>query len=103
MFLGEERNAKNSTSAQSQNQTANQKAVSTASDSNMMQQQPNQVFVFSTQLANRAAESVCSLTTSSHKSIISYHLDQPDTKQFIKVNFDLLGAANKLSCDLSPT
>lgn len=50
-------------------------------ESHFMQQQ-SQIFVFSTQLANAAAECVLS---GQHKSIISFHLEQPGTKKFLQV------------------
>lgn len=48
-----------------------------------MSKQSSQVFVFTTQLANKAAVSVSSGT---YNSIISYHLEEPNTKRFIQVN-----------------
>ncbi|CAG5118742.1 unnamed protein product, partial [Candidula unifasciata] len=46
-------------------------------------QQQNKVFVFSTRLANEAAESV----RHGHcKSIIQYHMDHPNTKAFLQKN-----------------
>ncbi len=50
-------------------------------ESHFMQQQ-SQVFVFSTQLANKAAEGVLS---GQYKSVIAYHIDQPGTKQILQV------------------
>lgn len=43
----------------------------------------NQLYVFSTQMANRAAESVVS---GAHGSILLSHLEDPDTKNFLRVS-----------------
>ena len=52
-----------------------------AMDSPFMQQQSH-VFVFNTGLANKAGEAVL---TNQTKSIITYHIDQPSTQQFLQV------------------
>lgn len=46
-------------------------------------QQQSQIFVFSTNLANRSAEAVRS---GQYPTIIAYHCDQPETKKFLQVN-----------------
>ena len=53
----------------------------TSMESHFMQQQ-SQIFVFSTDLANKAAESVL---RGQVKSVIEYHIDQPSTKKFLQV------------------
>lgn len=45
-------------------------------------QQQSQIFVFSTSMANKAAESV---RMGQYKSIRDFHLDQEGTKQFLEV------------------
>ena len=50
-------------------------------------QQSSQIFVFSTQWANKAAESVMQ---GSYNSIISWHENQPDTKKHLDVSFTFL-------------
>ena len=45
-------------------------------------QQQSQIFVFSTDLANKAAECVL---RGQVKSVIEYHIDQPSTKKFLQV------------------
>lgn len=52
-----------------------------AMDAQYMQQQ-SQVFVFSTTLANKAAEAVIK---GQFKSIIAYHCAQPKTKKYLEV------------------
>ena len=49
-------------------------------------QQSSQIFVFSTQWANKAAESVMQ---GSYNSIISWHENQPDTKKHLDVSFNI--------------
>ena len=51
------------------------------SDGHMVQQQ-SEIFVFTTQLANEAAQAVQS---GQYKNILSYHMDQPNTKSFLQV------------------
>lgn len=46
-------------------------------------QQQSQVFVFTTDLANDAAEAV---KQGRCKSMIAYHMEQPATKQFLQVS-----------------
>lgn len=46
-------------------------------------QQQSQIFVFSTQLANKSAEAVRS---GQFPTIIAYHCAQPETKKFLQVN-----------------
>ena len=53
----------------------------TCMESHFMQQQ-SQIFVFSTDLANKAAECVL---RGQVKSVIEYHIDQPSTKKFLQV------------------
>ena len=53
------------------------------SDAQYMQQQ-SQIFVFTTQLANKAAEAVMQ---GQFLSIIAYHCSQPMTKQLLEVIF----------------
>ncbi|KAK0044006.1 B-cell CLL/lymphoma 9-like protein [Biomphalaria pfeifferi] len=48
-------------------------------------QQQSEIFVFSTQLANQAAESV---RLGQCKSIIQYHMDHPNTKAFLAYHMD---------------
>lgn len=56
-------------------------APSTSGESQFMQQQ-SQIFVFSTQMANDAAETVMA---GQYKNILSFHMDQPNTKKFLQV------------------
>ncbi|KAK3604620.1 hypothetical protein CHS0354_028977 [Potamilus streckersoni] len=51
-------------------------------DPHFMQQQ-SQIFVFTTGMANEAADAVQS---GQYKSILSYHMDQPPTKKFLQKN-----------------
>ena len=51
------------------------------SDTQLVQQQ-NEIFVFTTQLANDAAEAVHS---GQYKNLLSFHVDQPATKSFLQV------------------
>ena len=51
------------------------------SDAQLVQQQ-NEIFVFTTQLANDAAEAVHS---GQYKNLLSFHVDQPATKSFLQV------------------
>lgn len=51
------------------------------SDGQLVQQQ-SEIFVFTTQLANEAAQAVQS---GQYKNILSYHMDQPSTKSFLQV------------------
>ncbi|XP_062614271.1 protein pygopus-like isoform X2 [Saccostrea cucullata] len=44
-------------------------------------QQQSQIFVFSTQMANDAAETVMA---GQYKNILSFHMDQPNTKKFLQ-------------------
>ena len=53
----------------------------TSMESHFMQQQ-SQIFVFSTALANKAAESVLS---GQFKSVIEFHIEQPSTKKLLQV------------------
>jgi len=53
------------------------------SDAQYMQQQ-SQIFVFSTSLANKAAENVSIGTCI---DIINYHCSQPNTKKLLEVSF----------------
>lgn len=46
-------------------------------------QQQSQIFVFSTNLANKAAEAVLQ---GQYASIISYHCAQPRTKKYLEVS-----------------
>ena len=77
MFTVDERKADFGKNATSQNGGV----TKTSQDSLTIQS--SQVFVFSTQLANEAATAV---STGTHNSIISYHLEEPNTKRFIQVN-----------------
>lgn len=56
-------------------------APPTSGESQFMQQQ-SQIFVFSTQMANDAAETVMA---GQYKNILSFHMDQPNTKKFLQV------------------
>lgn len=47
-------------------------------------QQQSQIFVFTTALANKSAESVLQ---GQYPSIIAYHCAQPGTKKYLEVNF----------------
>lgn len=47
-------------------------------------QQQSQIFVFSTKLANKAAEAVFQ---QQYPSIIAFHMSQPTTRKFLEVNF----------------
>jgi hypothetical protein len=58
-----------------------QQAAPSGGDSQFMQQQ-SQIFVFSTQMANDAAETVMA---GQYKNILSFHMDQPSTKKFLQV------------------
>lgn len=51
------------------------------SESHLVQQQ-SEIFVFTTQLANEAAQAVQS---GQYKNILSFHMDQPSTKAFLQV------------------
>lgn len=51
------------------------------SDTQLIQQQ-SEIFVFTTQLANDAAEAVHS---GQYKNLLSFHMDQPATKKFLQV------------------
>lgn len=51
-------------------------------DSSHFMQQQSQIFVFSTEWANKASEAVLN---GQYKSIISYHMDQPGTKNMLQV------------------
>lgn len=57
-------------------------------------QQQSQIFVFSTSLANRAAEAVRSGQV---PTIIAYHCTQPETKKFLQVNILELCSENGFS------
>ncbi|XP_055997435.1 B-cell CLL/lymphoma 9 protein-like isoform X2 [Ostrea edulis] len=57
-----------------------QQAPPTSGESQFMQQQ-SQIFVFSTQMANDAAETVMA---GQYKNILSFHMDQPSTKKFLQ-------------------
>ena len=48
-------------------------------------QQQSQIFVFSTSMANKAAELV---RQGQYQSIRDFHMDQPGTKQFLQVEYD---------------
>lgn len=50
-------------------------------DTHFMQQH-SQIFVFTTQLANQAADAVLQRK---HTNILAYHMDQPSTKKFLQV------------------
>ena len=52
-----------------------------ASEGQLVQQQ-SEIFVFTTQLANEAAQAV---QGGQYKNILSYHMDQPATKNFLQV------------------
>ena len=67
-------------------------------DSTHFMQQQSQIFVFSTELANKAAESVLS---GQYKSIISFHCDQPGTKQMLQVRITTTTTTTKATV-LSP-
>lgn len=56
-------------------------AHSMASDSHFLQQQ-SQIFVFSTRMANDAAELVMA---GKYKNILNFHTDQPETQNFLQV------------------
>jgi hypothetical protein len=47
-------------------------------------QQSSQIFVFSTQWANKAAEAVMQ---GAYSTIICWHENQPETKKHLEVNF----------------
>lgn len=55
--------------------------LSQATDGHFMQQQ-SQIFVFSTNMANEAAEMV---RAGQYGSMREFHMDQPSTKQFLQV------------------
>ncbi|CAG2225282.1 BCL9 [Mytilus edulis] len=57
-------------------------AHSMASDSHFLQQQ-SQIFVFSTRMANDAAELVMA---GKYKNILNFHTDQPETQNFLQKN-----------------
>lgn len=56
-------------------------AHSMASDSQFLQQQ-SQIFVFSTRMANDAADQVM---CGKYKNILNFHMDQADTQKFLQV------------------
>jgi len=56
--------------------------TSTSSGETQYMQQSSQVFVFSTALANKAAETVL---RGEYDSIIAYHCAQPGTKKYLEV------------------
>lgn len=53
-----------------------------AGEAQYMQQQ-SQIFVFSTQMANKGAEMVMQ---GQFPTIIAYHMAQPNTKKYLEVN-----------------
>ncbi|XP_074659835.1 uncharacterized protein LOC141912499 [Tubulanus polymorphus] len=63
--------------------TPNQRCSQQAENSSHFMQQHSQIFVFSTALANKAADSILRRQC---KSLIQYHLDQPQTKAFLQKN-----------------
>jgi len=56
--------------------------TSTSSGEAQYMQQQSQIFVFSTALANKAAETVL---RGEYTSIIAYHCAQPGTKKYLEV------------------
>lgn len=56
--------------------------TSTSSGEAQYMQQQSQIFVFSTMLANKAAETVL---RGEYSSIIAYHCAQPGTKKYLEV------------------
>jgi len=54
-------------------------------------QQSSQVFVFSTALANKAAETVL---RGEYDSIIAYHCAQPGTKKYLEVLYAALNSSD---------
>ncbi|CAH1731902.1 unnamed protein product [Aphis gossypii] len=56
---------------------------SNTTSGNMDDQQQSQIFVFSTSLANKSAESVLA---GQYPNIIAYHCTQPQTKKFLEAN-----------------
>lgn len=73
------------------NATANKPSNTTSGNMDAQQQQQymqqqSQIFVFSTSLANKSAESVIS---GQYSTIIAYHCAQPRTKKFLEVKYFL--------------
>lgn len=58
--------------------------TSTSSGEAQYMQQQSQIFVFSTALANKAAEAVM---RGEYTSILAYHCAQPGTKKYLEVYF----------------
>lgn len=67
---------------QQQQQPPSTKQQPSTMDAQYMQQQ-SQIFVFSTKLANKAAEAVFQ---QQYPSIIAYHMSQPATRKFLEKN-----------------
>ena len=61
-------------------------------DAQYMQQQSH-IFVFSTQLANKAYEAV--VLQSQYPTIIAYHCSQPGTKKYLDVSDLKVGQARR--------
>lgn len=59
-------------------------------------QQQSQIFVFSTSLANKSAESVIA---GQYPTIIAYHCAQPRTKKFLEVWYNLSISTYKHMCE----
>jgi len=66
------------------NKQANTSGNMDAQQQQQYMQQQSQIFVFSTSLANKSAESVIS---GQYPTIIAYHCAQPRTKKFLEVIF----------------
>lgn len=68
------------------NATSNKQSNTTSGNMDQQQQymqQQSQIFVFSTSLANKSAESV---NSGQYPTIIAYHCAQPRTKKFLEVS-----------------
>ena len=71
------------------------------SDGQHFMQQQSQIFVFSTNLANKAADMV---RAGHYPSIRDYHMDQPNTKAYLQVSLRRLihhALIDRLTCWLS--
>lgn len=64
------------------NVVGKQMGTSTSSGEAQYMQQQSQIFVFSTALANKAAETVL---RGEYTSILAYHCAQPGTKKYLEV------------------
>lgn len=66
------------------NVVGKQMGTSTSSGETQYMQQQSQVFVFSTSLANKAAEA---MLRGEYPTILAFHCAQPGTKKYLEVYF----------------